>query len=83
MLHRKISVAILGSTGSIGRTSLKVINQNSRYFRVDLLACKNNKANIDKQIKKFLPKFVIINNDKNYNFFKKKNLKKKLNFLII
>ena len=65
MLHKKISVAILGSTGSIGRTSLKVINQNSKYFKVDLLACKNNKANIDKQIKKFLPKFVIITNDKN------------------
>jgi 1-deoxy-D-xylulose-5-phosphate reductoisomerase len=80
MLHKKISVAILGSTGSIGRTSLKVISQNSKYFKVDLLACKNNKANIDKQIKKFLPKFVIITNDKNYNFFKKKKFKKKIKF---
>ena len=80
MLHKKISVAILGSTGSIGRTSLKVISQNSKYFKVDLLACKNNKANIDKQIKKFLPKFVIITNNKNYNFFKKKKFKKKIKF---
>ena len=45
-----------------------------------MLACKNNKANIDKQIKKFLPKFVIITNDKNYNFFKKKKFKKKIKF---
>ena len=80
MLRKKISVAILGSTGSIGKTSLKVINQNSKYFRVDLLACKNNKINIDKQIKKFLPKFVIITNNKNYNFFKKKKFKKKIKF---
>ena len=33
----KKKIAILGSTGSIGNTTLKIINKNKNHFQVDLL----------------------------------------------
>jgi len=80
MLSRKLSLAVLGSTGSIGVTSLKIIKKYSNFFNVDLLACNKNKKIIFKQIKEFLPKYVIINDKKNFNFFKKIKFKKKIKF---
>ena len=80
MSFRKKSVAILGSTGSIGKTSLKILNKCRRSFNIDLLATNSNKKIIGQQIKKFLPKYVIINNFKVYNYFKYKKFKKKIIF---
>ena len=80
MSYKKLSVAVLGSTGSIGKTSLKIIEQNSEFFKIDLLACKNNKKTILNQINKFLPKYVIINNEKVFNYFKKLKFKIRVKF---
>ena len=80
MLSKKYSVAVLGSTGSIGNTSLKILEKYPNYFKIDLLACNSNKDLIYKQINKFQPKFVIIKDLKVYSFFKKKKFKKKINF---
>ena len=78
MAIKKKSVAILGSTGSIGINTLEIIDKYPKIFSVNLLCCNSNKNLIIKQIKKFLPKFVIINDYSVYKFVKKKKFKKKI-----
>jgi len=77
MLVKKKKIAVLGSTGSIGQTSLKIIEKYNHLFSVDLLCCNKNLKLLIKQIKKFNPKYVIINNINAFNFLKKKKLKNK------
>ena len=36
----KKKIAILGSTGSIGKTSLKIIARDKKNFKVELLSAK-------------------------------------------
>ena len=38
----KKKIAILGSTGSIGLSSLKIIDLKREYFKVELLAASKN-----------------------------------------
>jgi len=49
------NIAILGSTGSIGTTALKVIEANPEQYRVVALAAGGNTAVIRSQIEKFQP----------------------------
>jgi len=77
---KKISVAVLGSTGSIGKTSLKILSKYKGKFNVELLACNSNKKVIINQIKKFKPKYVIISDLKVFNKIKKIKFKSKIYF---
>jgi len=52
------NVAILGSTGSIGRSSLEVIEKLSHRFKVIGLAAGRNTQLLEQQIEKFRPKIV-------------------------
>jgi len=52
------NIVILGSTGSIGRQTLEVLEKNPGYFRVYGLAAKNELEILIPQIKKFKPKAV-------------------------
>jgi len=79
-MKKKINIAILGSTGSIGRSSIEVINKHPDLFNVELLSCYSSKKILINQIKKFLPKYVIIGNSRIYEFVKKINFKKKIIF---
>ena len=36
----KKKIAILGSTGSIGKTSLKIFARNKKNFKIELLSAK-------------------------------------------
>ena len=38
----KKKIAILGSTGSIGKTLLKIINDNRNHFEIELLSANKN-----------------------------------------
>ena len=49
------SIAILGSTGSIGRNSLKVIEAHPETYRVTALAAGKNMDLLAEQIRKFRP----------------------------
>lgn len=80
MSSRKLSLAILGSTGSIGTTTLKIIKKYPNHFKINLLACNKNKKIIYSQILNFLPKYVIIHDKKIYSFFKKIKFRKKVKF---
>jgi 1-deoxy-D-xylulose-5-phosphate reductoisomerase len=53
-------IAILGSTGSIGVTALKVIKANPEKYRVIALAAGKNIELLQKQINDFRPKAVAV-----------------------
>jgi 1-deoxy-D-xylulose-5-phosphate reductoisomerase len=56
-------VAILGSTGSVGTTALRVLGRQSDRFRVAALTAFNNAALLTDQAAQFAPSFVgIVNN---------------------
>ncbi|MBM3311636.1 MAG: 1-deoxy-D-xylulose-5-phosphate reductoisomerase [Candidatus Aminicenantes bacterium] len=54
------TVAVLGSTGSIGRSTLDVIRRNPRRFRVSALAAGSNLKLLAEQIREFRPRLVSI-----------------------
>ena len=64
----KKKIAILGSTGSIGKSTLEVIKKDKKNFDVILLSAKNNYKKLVKQAKEFKAKNILI---KNQNLFEK------------
>ena len=68
----KKTISILGSTGSIGLSALKIIDKKRKMFNINLLSANKNFQLISNQIKKYKPKIFIINDQKVF----KKNLKK-------
>ena len=75
----KKQIAILGSTGSIGKTLLKVIDKNSSKFEILLLTAQKDHLNLIKQAKKFKVRNLIITNSKSYKILKKKEKKLNIN----
>jgi 1-deoxy-D-xylulose-5-phosphate reductoisomerase len=71
----KKKIAILGSTGSIGKSTLEVIKKDKKNFDVILLTAENNYKKIIEQAKQFNAKNVLIKNKKFYSKVKK-SLKK-------
>jgi 1-deoxy-D-xylulose-5-phosphate reductoisomerase len=57
------SISLIGSTGSIGTTTLRVIRSNPRAFKVIALSARTNIALIEKQALEFTPKIVCIWDD--------------------
>ena len=68
----KKKIAILGSTGSIGKTTIDIIKKDIHNFDVILLTSNNNYQELIKQAKALNVKNLIINNKKKY-FIKDKN----------
>jgi len=62
----KKHIAILGSTGSIGKQALEVIESNPDYFEVEVLTAQNNAELLIEQARKFKPNAVVIANDDHY-----------------
>ncbi len=71
-------ISILGSTGSIGLNTLKIVRKKKNLFQVNLLAANKNLKLIYKQIDEFNPKIFIINNLKVCEIVRKKYKKKKI-----
>ncbi|MEW6170745.1 MAG: 1-deoxy-D-xylulose-5-phosphate reductoisomerase [Candidatus Omnitrophota bacterium] len=78
-------IAILGSTGSVGQSTLSVIRQFPDKFLVEALSTCNNATLLSEQINKFNPKNAVIVNEtkkikNNFSntkiYFGKDNLKK-------
>ena len=74
---KKKNVDILGSTGSIGKSSIEVLNKLKNY-KVFLIFANNNFKELNFQIKKFNPKIVISNNFDVYLKLKNKFKNKKI-----
>ncbi len=72
----KKKIVILGSTGSIGKSTLSIIEKNKKDFEIILLTTNKNLKEIKKQCKKFKPKFLIITNNNTYLKFINQNNQK-------
>ena len=64
------NVVVLGSTGSVGSSSLTVLKKNKNY-KILLLTTKSNVQKIFNQAIKFKVKNVIIEDKKKYFNYKK------------
>ena len=64
----KKRIAILGSTGSIGKQSLEVIENNQDKFEVEVLTANNNVDLLIQQAIKFQPNAVVIANPEKYKY---------------
>ncbi|MBN2682914.1 MAG: 1-deoxy-D-xylulose-5-phosphate reductoisomerase [Bacteroidales bacterium] len=62
----KKRVSILGSTGSIGRQALEVIEAYPDFFEVELLVANTNHELLISQAKKFNPNTVVIADESKY-----------------
>ena len=67
----KKKIVILGSTGSIGISTLEVIKKDKKKFEIILLTANNNYKKLIQQAKQFKPKNVLIKNKKYYIKVKK------------
>ncbi len=63
---RKRHIAILGSTGSIGKQALDVVRQHSDLFEVELLTANNSSELLIEQALEFRPNAVVICNESKY-----------------
>ena len=68
----KKRIAILGSTGSIGKTLLNIIEKDQKNFQITLLTANKNYKLIIDQAEKFNVKNIIIVDYQNY--LKQKNI---------
>jgi len=74
----KKKIGILGSTGSIGENTVKIISKNINDFEVIFLSTNNNIKKLYNQSIKIRPRAVIIFDNKKFIKFKKKFIKKKI-----
>ena len=68
----KKKIAILGSTGSIGKQTIDIIRKDKKNFEILLLTAHKNHKLLSQQIKEFKVKNIIITDDESYNILKKK-----------
>jgi len=72
----KKKIAILGSTGSIGKTTINIVKQNTKEFDVVLLTTNSNIKAIINQAKILNAKNIIITSKKHFLIAKRKKIKK-------
>ena len=69
----KKKIAILGSTGSIGKTLINLIKKNKKDFEIILLTANKNNKELIKQAKFFKVKNLIVTDKKSFNSLLKKD----------
>ena len=76
-----MNINIYGSTGEIGKTTLKLLENNFSEIKINLLCAKSNIQLLRKQIYKYKPKYAFLyDNEKKINIEKKIDKTKILNF---
>ncbi len=68
----KKKIAILGSTGSIGKTLIEILKNEKQKFQIDLLSAYKDYKTLLKQAIKFKVKNVIILDPSSFLILKKK-----------
>ena len=74
----KKKIAILGSTGSIGKNTFDIIKKNKNTFEVVLLTANKNYKKLIKQALEFNVKNILIYDTKYFDILKKKIKSKKI-----
>ncbi len=75
----KKKIAILGSTGSIGKCLIDIIKKDKKNFEIILLSADENYKDLLKQAKFFKVKNLIITNENSYYEIKKNKFSKNIN----
>ena len=77
------NLAILGSTGSVGKSTLEVVRRNNDKFQINLLTANKNFELMLQQMYEFEPKFIYLKDPEAQKSFIKgsKNLKLKTTLL--
>ncbi len=75
----KKKIVILGSTGSIGKSILEIINKNKTKYKIIILSANRDYKTLLKQAKKYNVKNLIITDKKSFEILKKKTIKLKIN----
>ncbi len=78
-----MNIAILGSTGSIGHSTLEVIRKNKTNFSINLLTAKTNHKLLIEQCEEFNPEFVYLEDEQARKAFEGNLLDKKLQTCVI
>ena len=81
LIKMKKNISILGATGSVGLNTLKIIDAKKKDFKIILLSANKNYKLICKQIKKYKPKYYIINDYFIFKLVEKKFKNKKIEIL--
>ena len=68
----KKNIAILGSTGSIGKILLNIVKKNKKKYNIILLTANKDHKKLYAQAKKYRVKNLIITDKTNYEILKKK-----------
>ena len=74
----KKKIAILGSTGSIGKTLIEIIRKDKKNFKIVLLSADENYKELLKQAKLFNVRNLIITNKSSYKKIKDKKISNKI-----
>ena len=61
--HRSKGIAILGSTGSVGKSTLDVIARNPEHFHVVALGAQKSVDELLKQVEQFNPRYVVLTDE--------------------
>ena len=69
MDHNMKIITILGSTGSIGVSSLNVVSSLGENYKIFGLSCNKNTSLLHKQIKRYNPKYAVITNQSSYKSY--------------
>ena len=77
----KKKIAILGSTGSIGKTLLNIIGNDKKNFEIVLLTANKDYKTLIKQANRFKVKNIIITDKNAFNIIKNKKNLSKINIL--
>ena len=75
----KKKIVILGSTGSIGKTTIEILKKNKNKYKIVLLTGNNNINELIKQANFFNVKNLIVTDKKKFNLIKKRLINKKIN----
>ena len=75
----KKKIVILGSTGSIGKTTIEILKKNKNKYKIVLLTGNKNINELIKQANFFNVKNLIVTDKKKFNLIKKRLINKKIN----
>ena len=75
----KKKIAILGSTSSIGKSLLRIVEKDKKNFKIELLTANTNFKDLISQAKKFQVKNIIITDPQSFKKTKQIIRNKKLN----
>ena len=62
----KKKIAILGSTSSIGKSLLRIVEKDKKNFKIELLTANKNYKDLISQAKKFQVKNIVITDPQSF-----------------